>query len=448
MAATPRTRDVVTAFLWDGQRVLLALRSRRVSTFPEHWAGISGYVESEPPLQRALVEIVEECNLAPWQVVLLRRGVPLEVPAAAIETTFRVHPFLFRCLAAEAVAHDWEAHELRWVDPQVLLRDELHPTVPQLRQTLQRVWPPQADADAFDQQAALAVDTLRDDRQHGAGELARWAVGFWRGLCELVPELLAQPDARRLEDAALRLAGSRRSMVAIANCMDDCLAALRCSVAAASGGGVASSRELIAAAHALLDRLQADENAAARCAAACLPPAGRVVTLGYSGTVRGALLAARDRLRQVLVCEGRPACEGRWLAGQLAAAGIPVCLLTDAQAFQAVQRSDGVLLGADAVLLDGRVVNKTGSALLALAARYFGKPVWVAAARIKFARDPRAPYDPEPHAPREVWPDAPSGVEVRNDYFDCIPAELVTCLVDEHGAHASGPAPGTRPPGN
>jgi translation initiation factor 2B subunit (eIF-2B alpha/beta/delta family) len=442
MAATLRIRDVVTAFLWDGRRVLLARRSGQVSTFPEHWAGISGYIEAEPPLKRAVLEIVEECGLAPWQVVLLRRGKPLEVAAPEIETTFRVHPFLFRCLAAEAIAHDWEAHELRWVDPQVLLRDELHPTVPQLRETLQRVWPPQADPDAVDLQAALAADTLRDDRQHGAGELARWAVGFWRGLCELLPAVLGPPDARRLEDAALRLAASRRSMVAIANCMDDCLATLRRCMAEA-GGSPPSPQALVKAAGALLEKLQADELAAAHHAAACLPQGGCIVTLGYSGTVRAALLAARDRLRQVLVCEGRPACEGRWLATQLAAEGIAVCLLTDAQAFQALPQSDGVLLGADAVLHDGSVVNKSGSALLALAARYFSKPVWVAAARIKFARDAQAGYDPEPHAACEVWPDAPSGVEVRNCYFDCIPAALVASLVDEHGVHASQRVSGT-----
>jgi translation initiation factor 2B subunit (eIF-2B alpha/beta/delta family) len=76
----------------------------------------------------------------------------------------------------------------------------------------------------------------------------------------------------------------------------------------------------------------------------------------------------------VIVCESRPLCEGVAMARRLAAAGIDVTLITDAQAGVFVEQSDVVLLGADAVTPDG-IVNKVGSRLLALAARAAGVPV-------------------------------------------------------------------------
>uniref|UniRef100_A0A383WBQ4 Nudix hydrolase domain-containing protein n=1 Tax=Tetradesmus obliquus TaxID=3088 RepID=A0A383WBQ4_TETOB len=76
----------------------------------------------------------------------------------------------------------------------------------------------------------------------------------------------------------------------------------------------------------------------------------------------------------VIVCESRPLCEGVSMARRLAAAGLNVTLITDAQAGVFVEQADVVLLGADAVTPDG-VVNKVGSRLLALAAKAAGVPV-------------------------------------------------------------------------
>jgi len=76
----------------------------------------------------------------------------------------------------------------------------------------------------------------------------------------------------------------------------------------------------------------------------------------------------------VIVCESRPLCEGVTMAQRLAAAGLSVTLITDAQAGVFVEEADLVLLGADAVTPAG-VVNKVGSKLLALAAKAAGVPV-------------------------------------------------------------------------
>ena len=114
--------------------------------------------------------------------------------------------------------------------------------------------------------------------------------------------------------------------------------------------------------------------------------------------------------------------------------GMLVTLLTDAQAFFVMPHVDVVLLGADAVLSDGSVVNKVGSASLALIAHRHGKPVWVTAERLKFTR-PGAAYDPvsESQAAAEVWDACPSGIDIFNVYFDRVPADLITEIISADG---------------
>ena len=56
--------DVVTVFLEHDGKILLLRRSQRVRTMKTMWAGISGYIENEDPLMRALKEIEEEAGLS------------------------------------------------------------------------------------------------------------------------------------------------------------------------------------------------------------------------------------------------------------------------------------------------------------------------------------------------------------------------------------------------
>lgn len=133
-------------------------------------------------------------------------------------------------------------------------------------------------------------------------------------------------------------------------------------------------------------------------------------------------------IRGVICGEGRPNYEGRQLAGELARAGIPVRYATDAGVLSLVDEADLVLIGADA-LLDGGVVNKTGSMALALTARRHGVPFCVAASSHK-----RFPFVfVRREKPGEVWSDAPPDVTVENTYFEVVPADLVTCFVTEDG---------------
>jgi len=133
---------VVTCFLvrrsGGGEEILLLRRSQQVSTYRGRWAGVSGYVEETDPLTQAYTEIGEETGLAREDVQLLRTGEPLEVMDAEADRRWIVHPFLFEVEEPGRIRTDWEHIETRWIRPKEIFRYE---TVPQLAETLMRVYP-------------------------------------------------------------------------------------------------------------------------------------------------------------------------------------------------------------------------------------------------------------------------------------------------------------------
>jgi len=137
-----RQANVVTCFLLrrsgDGDEILLLRRSQQVGTYRDRWAGVSGYIEETDALTQAYTEIEEETGLAREGVQLLRTGDPLEVVDAEADRRWIVHPFLFEVEEPDRIRTDWEHTETRWIRPKDIFRYE---TVPQLAETLMRVYP-------------------------------------------------------------------------------------------------------------------------------------------------------------------------------------------------------------------------------------------------------------------------------------------------------------------
>jgi ADP-ribose pyrophosphatase YjhB (NUDIX family) len=77
-------QDVVTVFLTHRSKILVLKRSGEVGTYKGHWAGVSGYLESNNALAQALTEMAEEVGLGEKDVTLLKAGKPLEVPGVCI----------------------------------------------------------------------------------------------------------------------------------------------------------------------------------------------------------------------------------------------------------------------------------------------------------------------------------------------------------------------------
>jgi 8-oxo-dGTP diphosphatase len=131
---TIRPTHVVTCILRrtdsDAPQILLVQRSQKVGSYHAHWAGVSGFVEpGVTPDEQAYTEIREETSLQREQVHMLRRGAVVEYIDAELRRHWYVHPFLFDVLTPDAIQTDWEAVNMRWIDPATLSSYE---TVPKL----------------------------------------------------------------------------------------------------------------------------------------------------------------------------------------------------------------------------------------------------------------------------------------------------------------------------
>jgi translation initiation factor 2B subunit (eIF-2B alpha/beta/delta family) len=159
-----------------------------------------------------------------------------------------------------------------------------------------------------------------------------------------------------------------------------------------------------------------------------------VLTHSYSSAVFSALRVAWDAgVRFRVTCtESRPMCEGATLAAALGQLGVPVTLIADAAVASVMPETALVLVGADAVSRSG-VVNKTGTALVALAAAAHGVPMYALCGSEKILpEDYELPSEP-PKDPSEILQDPAPYVSVRNYYFETTPRESFAGIVTEDG---------------
>ncbi|WP_260293826.1 S-methyl-5-thioribose-1-phosphate isomerase [Sedimenticola hydrogenitrophicus] len=172
--------------------------------------------------------------------------------------------------------------------------------------------------------------------------------------------------------------------------------------------------------------------------------AGALATGGY-GTALGVIRSAHaaGRIGMVYADETRPWLQGsRLTAWELARDRIPVTLLTDgAAASRMAQGGIGwIIVGSDRIAANGDVANKIGTYNLAVAARYHGVKVMVAAPTSTIDMTVRCGKDIpiESRDPAEVLQCGgrrvgAAGVDAWNPVFDVTPAALVDAIVTEKG---------------
>jgi methylthioribose-1-phosphate isomerase len=176
--------------------------------------------------------------------------------------------------------------------------------------------------------------------------------------------------------------------------------------------------------------------------------AGALATAGY-GTALGIVRAAVEggKRIEVVATETRPLLQGaRLTAFELALDGIPVTLITDGMAAHVMSKGlvSKAIVGADRVLATGHVANKIGTLGLAIAAKRFAIPFYVAAPLSTFDFSSR-PEDVaiEERDPREVLSFAgrriaPRGVGALNPAFDLTPPDLISAVITDRGVYGPG----------
>lgn len=172
--------------------------------------------------------------------------------------------------------------------------------------------------------------------------------------------------------------------------------------------------------------------------------AGALATVAYGTALAPLYIAHEQGIRFTAYAdETRPLLQGaRLTAFELAAAGIDVRILCDNAAAQLLGsgRVQLVIVGADRIAANGDTANKIGTLSLAIAARHFNVPFYVAA--------PLSTFDPQLASGDRIPIEQRDASEVRGGYlrdgvaadvrcenpaFDVTPASLITGIVTPRG---------------
>lgn len=170
--------------------------------------------------------------------------------------------------------------------------------------------------------------------------------------------------------------------------------------------------------------------------------AGALACVDY-GTALGVIRRAHSDGKNInVICdETRPRGQGASLSvWEMQEENIPVKLIADVASGYLMQQGkiDKVVIGADRVAKDG-IANKVGSLLVALAAKRYNIPFYVAAPTSTFDKEisifetiieERAPEEVTHYGGCRICPE---DTQVINPAFDIVPKDLITGIITEKG---------------
>jgi translation initiation factor 2B subunit (eIF-2B alpha/beta/delta family) len=267
---------------------------------------------------------------------------------------------------------------------------------------------------------------IAEDRRHGAEWLSNAALGAMIAVALNAGADTTDELREILKGYAMRISESRPSMTPITNKLGTFYSRLPDGVPLNELRAAATKSASMIIKESRKDKSRIVENAKS-----VLGKPGTVFTVSDSSTVADVVLGVGAK--KVVVTESRPQMEGRNLAERLAGAGVNVLLVVDAATAVFMESADVAVVGADSVLYDGGFVNKVGTRMAALAARDQGVPFYVVCSTSKFnvMNYLGRGVELEEKDPAEVA--EIEGVDVRNPYFEVVPARLVTGIITEMG---------------
>lgn len=175
----------------------------------------------------------------------------------------------------------------------------------------------------------------------------------------------------------------------------------------------------------------------AECGSQKIHNGDTIFTHCHSSTVISIFKKAKQEGKKfkVMCTETRPLYQGRITAKELSKLKIPVTMFVDSAARYALKKADFMIMGADAITSEGKVINKVGSELFAEIAFMLDVSLYVATNSWKF--DPKSIFGIEPaieqRLTKEVWPKKPKNVDISNLAFEKVSPRIVTAIISELG---------------
>jgi translation initiation factor eIF-2B subunit alpha len=162
-----------------------------------------------------------------------------------------------------------------------------------------------------------------------------------------------------------------------------------------------------------------------------------ILVHGYSGVVVHVLEKAAESFRiTVYVTECRPHCEGYTMCEKLAGKGVPFKLILDNAVAGIMENVDVVMVGAEAIVESGGIINRVGTQGVALIAKAFQRPFYVFTESIKFLRlFPLSMRDlpASTTGDLKLLQEKPCLVGTKTPYCDLTPPSLVTLVFTDLG---------------
>lgn len=281
------------------------------------------------------------------------------------------------------------------------------------------------------------AEKIKSMEIRGAGRIARAAVGALAEHAEQVKASDLAGFKKEMHKAADTLLATRPTAVSLPNAVHVVMRGLDSAATLEEAQEAVRSR-----AAGFIESSKSAVNRIAEIGCRHIPKGGTILTHCNSEAALACIIEAHRQGRdiEVYATEVRPRNQGLLTIRTLNEFGIKTNFIVDSAVRSFIGRMDLVVTGADAITVNGAVVNKIGTSQIALAAHEARVNMMVAAETYKFAprtilgelieieeRDTAEVLAPEiaktlPH------------VTVRNPAFDFTPAEYVDLIVTEEGA--------------
>jgi len=278
--------------------------------------------------------------------------------------------------------------------------------------------------------------TIRDIKElkiQGAQNIAKSALRALRQRVTVSKAITRGRFFKELNEAKKQLFASRPTEPCLRNCIHFVLANCK-------GRDVTDLKEnIFFLIEKALEHLQTTEKEIAEIGAKKINSGMIIFTYCHSSTVINILKKAKQQNKtfEVHNTETRPLFQGRTTATELSKLAIPITFFVDAAARYALKKADIMLIGADVITSEGKIINKIGSELFAEIANKYEIPVYVCTDSWKFDAATVFGYeeDIEERKPSEIWKKPPKGIKIDNHAFEKVDTNLITGVISELGIY-------------
>ena len=298
----------------------------------------------------------------------------------------------------------------------------------------------------------IDVDTayteIKDMRIHGAGRIARLAASALKNFTENSNVSDRDEFFNNLMTAGEKLRSARPTAVSLPNGVNIVLASSKKSYNSGASSGDIKEATIKAAEQFVHNSLDA-YNKIGEYGGKRIRNGDTVITICNSEAAISILKKAHDMGKgiKIICCETRPLFQGHKTAATLSKHGCDVTIIIDSAARRFIDKVDRAVCGADAVAVNGAVVNKIGTSQLAAVAHESRVKLMAAAETYKFYADTMYGEltEIEERDATEICSEeylkAYPNIKIRNPVFDVTPPENIDVIVTEKGIIPPSAAP-------